>query len=62
MHANLQGTTTSQRARSSSQPPPPSLGDISFAFSCAVVLLEVQNTLREPPAASVSMKKTVNLA
>ena len=43
-------------------PPPPSLGDISFAFSCAVVLLEVQNTLREPPAASVSMKKTVNLA
>lgn len=39
-----------------------SLGNIGFAFGTAIVLLEVQDTLREPPAAAVSMKKTVNTA
>jgi hypothetical protein len=34
------------------------LGNFGFAYSCAIVLLEVQDTLREPPAAAVSMKKT----
>jgi hypothetical protein len=37
-----------------------SLGSIGFAYSSAIVLLEVQDTLREPPAAAVSMKKAVN--
>lgn len=32
---------------------------IRFAYSSTTVLLEVQNTLREPPAATVSMRKTV---
>ncbi|KAF8062021.1 AAP2 [Scenedesmus sp. PABB004] len=39
-----------------------SLGNIGFAYSSAVVLMEVQDTLREPPAAAVSMKKTVPAA
>lgn len=38
------------------------LGSIGFAYSSAIVLLEVEDTLREPPAAAASMKKTVNLA
>lgn len=38
-----------------------SLGTIAFAYSSAVVLMEVQDTLREPPKASVSMKKSLNL-
>ncbi|KAF6259045.1 transmembrane amino acid transporter protein-domain-containing protein [Scenedesmus sp. NREL 46B-D3] len=38
------------------------LGSFGFAYSCAIVLMEVQDTLREPPAASKSMKKTVPLA
>lgn len=45
--------------------PPPShsnaLGSIGFAYSSAIVLMEVEDTLREPPAAAVSMKKTVQL-
>lgn len=32
------------------------------AYSCAIILLEVQDTLREPPAAAKSMKKTVPAA
>lgn len=39
-----------------------SLGNFGFAYSCAIVLLEVQDTLREPPAAVKSMRKTVPLA
>lgn len=39
-----------------------SLGNLGFAYSCAIVLIEVQDTLREPPAAAVSMKKTVPAA
>eukprot|EP00775_Hariotina_reticulata_P001466 gene1466-1808_t len=35
------------------------LGNFGFAYSCAIVLMEVQDTLREPPPAAVSMKKTV---
>eukprot|EP00882_Tetradesmus_deserticola_P014246 GHRQ01015144.1.p1 GENE.GHRQ01015144.1~~GHRQ01015144.1.p1 ORF type:complete len:291 (+),score=82.26 GHRQ01015144.1:770-1642(+) len=38
------------------------LGNFGFAYSCAIVLLEVQDTLREPPTASKTMKKTVPLA
>jgi hypothetical protein len=38
-----------------------SLGNIGFAYSSAIVLMEVENTLREPPKAEVSMKKTVQL-
>ena len=34
-------------------------GTIAFAFNGAICLMEIQDTLREPPAASVSMKKTV---
>lgn len=36
-----------------------SFGTIAFAFNGAIVLMEVQDTLREPPAAAVSMKKTL---
>lgn len=35
------------------------LGSIGFAYSSAIVLMEVEDTLREPPKAAVSMKKTV---
>lgn len=35
-----------------------SLGAMAFAFSFAVVLLEVQDTLRQPPKASKTMKKS----
>jgi len=38
-----------------------SLGNIGFAYSSAIVLLEVQDTLREPPKAEVSMKKSLNM-
>lgn len=41
---------------------PRSLGNIAFAFGTAIVLLEVQDTLKEPPAAAVSMKKTLNVS
>jgi hypothetical protein len=36
-------------------------GNIGFAYSAAIVLLEVEDTLREPPKAEVSMKKSVQL-
>jgi hypothetical protein len=36
-----------------------SLGNIGFAYSSAIVLMEIEDTLREPPRAAVSMKKTV---
>eukprot|EP00252_Welwitschia_mirabilis_P006982 TRINITY_DN1796_c0_g1_i1.p1 TRINITY_DN1796_c0_g1~~TRINITY_DN1796_c0_g1_i1.p1 ORF type:complete len:483 (-),score=28.03 TRINITY_DN1796_c0_g1_i1:565-2013(-) len=33
------------------------IGDIAFAYSYAVVLIEIQDTLRSPPAENVTMKK-----
>ena len=36
------------------------LGNIAFAFSFSLIVLEVEDTLKEPPAAMVSMKKTGN--
>ncbi|KAI8467603.1 MAG: transmembrane amino acid transporter protein-domain-containing protein [Monoraphidium minutum] len=38
-----------------------SLGNIAFAFNSAIILMEIQDTLREPPRAEVSMKKTVRV-
>lgn len=35
------------------------LPSLHSAYSCAIILLEVQDTLREPPRAVKSMKKTV---
>lgn len=35
------------------------LGQMAFAYGCAVVQLEVQDTLKEPPDAQVSMRKAV---
>ncbi|WIA23496.1 hypothetical protein OEZ85_000240 [Tetradesmus obliquus] len=37
------------------------LGALGASYSCAIVLIEIEDTLREPPKASVSMKKAVNL-
>ncbi|GBG00553.1 amino acid permease [Raphidocelis subcapitata] len=37
------------------------LGCIGFAYSCAIVLVEVQDTLREPPRAAVSMRKSIRV-
>lgn len=36
-----------------------SIGSICFAFNCAVLVLEIQSTLREPPKAAVGMKKSL---
>ncbi|GAB4816152.1 hypothetical protein N2152v2_003198 [Parachlorella kessleri] len=36
------------------------LGDIAFAFSFSAILLEIQDTLREPPKAVKTMKKVVH--
>lgn len=36
-----------------------SLGNIAFAFSAAIICIEVQHTLREPPRAAVSMRKAI---
>jgi len=36
-----------------------SLGNVAFAFSAAIICIEVQHTLREPPRAVVSMRKAV---
>ncbi|GAB4816159.1 hypothetical protein N2152v2_003205 [Parachlorella kessleri] len=38
------------------------LGSIAFAFSFSVILLEIQDTLREPPKAVKTMKKVVHLS
>lgn len=38
-----------------------SLGNIAFAFNSAIVLMEIQDTLREPPRAETSMKKALRL-
>ncbi|KAI7838044.1 hypothetical protein COHA_008128 [Chlorella ohadii] len=39
-----------------------SLGAIAFAFSFSLILLEIQDTLRQPPAAAITMKKAINIA
>lgn len=36
-------------------------GNIAFAFNSAIVLMEIQDTLREPPRAETSMKKALRL-
>lgn len=38
------------------------LGAIGFAYNFALILLEIQDTLRQPPKASGTMKKSCNLA
>lgn len=38
------------------------LGNIGFAYSIAVICLEIQDTLREPPRASVTMKRVLNIS
>lgn len=37
------------------------MGSILFAYNCAIVVTEIEDTLREPPKAAVSMKKTLNV-
>jgi len=37
-----------------------SLGNIAFAFSAAIITIEVEHTLREPPRAAVSMRKSIS--
>jgi amino acid permease len=39
-----------------------SLGNVAFAFSAAIVTMEVTHTLREPPRAAVSMRKSIGAA
>lgn len=39
-----------------------SLGNIAFAFSAAIITIEVTHTLREPPRAAVSMRKSITAA
>jgi amino acid permease len=38
------------------------LGSLSFAYGFSVVLVEIEDTLKQPPAAAKSMKKAVNIA
>jgi amino acid permease len=38
------------------------LGSLSFAYGFSVVLVEIEDTLKQPPAAAKSMKKSVNIA
>ena len=39
-----------------------SLGSIGFAYNFALILLEIQDTLRQPPKACGTMKKSCNIA
>jgi amino acid permease len=39
-----------------------SLGTLAFAFSAAIICIEVEHTLREPPRAAVSMRKSIGAA
>lgn len=39
-----------------------SLGNVAFAFSAAIICVEVEHTLREPPRAAVSMRKSIAAA
>lgn len=36
-----------------------SLGNVAFAYNSCVVMIEIQDTLREPPQAAVSMRKAI---
>ncbi|KAK9232996.1 hypothetical protein WN943_023245 [Citrus x changshan-huyou] len=38
------------------------LGDIAFAYSYSVILIEIQDTLKSPPAESKTMKKAAKLS
>lgn len=38
------------------------LGDLAFAYSFSMVLLEIQDTLKQPPQAAKTMKKAMNVA
>ena len=38
------------------------LGSIAFAFNFSLILLEIQDTLKQPPSAIRQMKKTCNIA
>ncbi|CAN8298820.1 unnamed protein product [Cochlearia groenlandica] len=38
------------------------LGDIAFAYSYSVVLIEIQDTVRSPPAESTTMKKATKIS
>lgn len=38
------------------------LGDIAFAYSFSVVLIEIQDTIRSPPAESKTMKKATKIS
>ncbi|XP_071723331.1 amino acid permease 4-like [Rutidosis leptorrhynchoides] len=38
------------------------LGDIAFAYSFSVILIEIQDTVRSPPAESKTMKKAAKLS
>ncbi|KAL4541213.1 hypothetical protein Ndes2437B_g05594 [Nannochloris sp. 'desiccata'] len=38
------------------------LGSIGFAYNFALILLEIQDTLRQPPKSSITMKKSCNMA
>ncbi|XP_028771105.1 amino acid permease 2-like [Neltuma alba] len=53
------GTVTqTQKIWRSSQ----ALGDIAFAYSYAVVLIEIQDTIRSPPSEAKSMKKATRIS
>lgn len=38
------------------------LGSIAFAYTFSLVLLEIQDTLRQPPNAVKTMKKAINIS
>lgn len=50
---DLHGLTTTTRTFHSFQ----ALGNIAFAFTYAILLIEVQDTLKSPPAENKTMKK-----
>lgn len=39
-----------------------SLGALAYAFSFALILIEVEDTLRQPPSAIISMKKSIYIS
>ncbi|KAK2971929.1 hypothetical protein RJ640_004949, partial [Escallonia rubra] len=54
----VQTATMPQKVWSVSQ----AIGDIAFAFPSAVILLEIQDTLKSPPTEKVTMKKASTMA